>query len=152
VDQYYTGSNGFGQHLSVRQIITSTVQELLKDSKRRFVYVEMAFFWRWWNEQNEETKNLTRKLVDERRLEFVIGGWSVMDLKKPLSNYFLPLIVTLSLIYRCMNDEATTYYTDIIDQQTLGLKFILEEFGPCARPRSAWQIDPFGHSREQGFY
>ncbi len=63
-------------------------------------------------------------LVDERRLEFVIGAW-------------------------CMNDEASTYYQDIIDQQTLGLQFILKEFGECARPRTAWQIDPFGHSREQ---
>ena len=37
-----------------------------------------------------------------------------------------------------MNDEATTYYQDIIDQQTLGLQFVLKEFGSCARPRSAW--------------
>ena len=47
-----------------------------------------------------------------------------------------------------MADEATPYYSDMIDQQTLGLKFILKEFGECARPRSAWQVDPFGHSRE----
>lgn len=41
---------------------------------------------------------------------------------------------------RCMNDEANPYYTDMIDQQALGFKFILEEFGPCARPRAAWYI------------
>lgn len=49
-----------------------------------------------------------------------------------------------------MDDEATPYYNDMIDQQALGLNFILKEFGKCARPRSAWQIDPFGHSREHG--
>lgn len=37
-----------------------------------------------------------------------------------------------------MDDEATTYYNDMIDQQALGLRFILKEFGKCARPRSAW--------------
>ena len=29
-----------------------------------------------------------------------------------------------------------------------GLRFILENFGEDARPRVAWQIDPFGHSSE----
>ena len=48
-----------------------------------------------------------------------------------------------------MSDEATPYYTDMIDQQSLGLRFIKKEFGECARPRAAWQVDPFGHSREQ---
>ena len=48
------------------------------------------------------------------------------------------LVINKSFFARCMNDEATTYYNDIIDQQTLGFKFILDEFGECARPRAAW--------------
>lgn len=100
------------------------MQELASNSNRRFVYVELAYFWRWWNQQNNNTKQLVRTFVNERRLEFVIGGW-------------------------CMNDEATPYYIDMIDQETLGLQFILKEFGECARPKVAWQLDPFGHSREQ---
>ena len=108
----------------VQYILDTVMSELIKDPAKRFVYVEIAFFWRWWNEQDSSMKEDVRNLVNEGRLEFVIGAW-------------------------CMNDEATTYYTDIIDQQTLGFKFILKEFGECARPRAAWQVDPFGHSREQ---
>ena len=48
-----------------------------------------------------------------------------------------------------MNDEASTHYNAIIDQMSLGLKFIEDNFGECGRPLVAWHIDPFGHSREQ---
>jgi len=58
------------------------------------------------------------------RLEFILGGW-------------------------CMNDEASTHYNAIIDQHALGFEFLRQNFGDCGRPRVAWQIDPFGHSREQ---
>lgn len=48
-----------------------------------------------------------------------------------------------------MNDEASTHYNAIIDQHSLGFEFLRQNFGDCGRPRVAWQVDPFGHSREQ---
>jgi lysosomal alpha-mannosidase len=124
VDQYYYGARNDIQHAGVQYILDTTMNELLNDPSKRFIYVEVAFFYRWWNEQDGVMQRNVRQLVDEGRLQFILGGWS-------------------------MNDEATTHYTAIIDQHTRGLRFLNENFGDCGRPLVAWQIDPFGHSKEQ---
>ena len=91
VDQYYSGTKRSIDPAGVKYIIDTVVQELQRDARRTFIYVEIAFFARWWNEQSNATKDIVKKLVANRQLEFVNGGW-------------------------CMNDEAGTDYNAIIDQ------------------------------------
>lgn len=61
------------------------------------MYVETAFFWKWWLRQNDNMRNKVKNLVNEGRLEFVGGGWS-------------------------MHDEAATHYQSIVDQMSWGFK------------------------------
>lgn len=123
VDQYYYGSNTRTQHAGVQYILDSVLAALKHDPKRRFIYVETAFLWKWWKQQHDTVKHQFRKLVQNGQLEIIGGAWS-------------------------MNDEATTHYHSIIDQFTWGLRKLNETFGHCGRPKIGWQIDPFGHSRE----
>ena len=116
VDQYYTRS--------VQYILGTVIPELARDPSRRFMYVEQAFFQRWWRQQSPAMQALTRSLVASGQLEFVNGAWA-------------------------MHDEGCTHFVDMIDQTTLGHAFITDEFGPAAAPTVGWQIDPFGHSATQ---
>uniref|UniRef100_M3Y0G5 Alpha-mannosidase n=1 Tax=Mustela putorius furo TaxID=9669 RepID=M3Y0G5_MUSPF len=124
VDQYFYGIQNDVQHAGVQYILDSVISSLLVEPTRRFIYVEIAFFSRWWHQQTNATQEVVRELVRQGRLEFANGGW-------------------------VMNDEAATHYGAIIDQMTLGLRFLENTFGKDGRPRVAWHIDPFGHSREQ---
>ncbi|EDW76038.1 uncharacterized protein Dwil_GK14880 [Drosophila willistoni] len=123
VDQYYYGTENQIHRGRVERIFDTVIHELLKNSKRRFVQVEILFFFKWYNDQSEDLKLAVKKLVDNGQLEFAGGGWT-------------------------MNDEATTHYQSIIDQYNVGLKFLRDTFGSCGRPNIGWQLDSFGHSRE----
>ncbi|XP_037083658.1 lysosomal alpha-mannosidase-like [Pollicipes pollicipes] len=124
VDQYFYGAKNDIQRAGVQYILDSVIDELVKDSSRRFIYVETAFFWRWYLQQDEQTIATVENLVNEGRLEFIGGGWS-------------------------MNDEACVHYNAVIDQMSLGMRTLSDHFGTCGIPRVAWQIDPFGHTKEQ---
>lgn len=60
-------------------ILSTTIEELLKDSNKRFTYVEMKFFSMWWDHQTDDLKTAVRGLVREGRLEFVNAGMSMHD-------------------------------------------------------------------------
>ncbi|CAH0730858.1 unnamed protein product, partial [Brenthis ino] len=123
VDQYYYGSRNNIQKAGVQYILDSVIKELWQDPKRRFIYVETAFFWKWWMHQSDDVRHKVDVLVRQGRLQFVGGAWS-------------------------MNDEAASHYQSTIDQFTWGLRKLFETFDTCGIPRVGWQIDPFGHSRE----
>ena len=47
-----------------------------------------------------------------------------------------------------MGDEGAAHYGPALEQLSLGRRFLRAALGPCGLPRVAWQIDPFGHSRQ----
>ncbi|KAK6912903.1 Glycoside hydrolase family 38, N-terminal domain [Dillenia turbinata] len=124
VDQYYFGGNNSIRGACVQNVLDSVISALLDDPNRKFIYVEMAFFQRWWRQQSPVIKTKVNGLVNSGQLEFINGGM-------------------------CMHDEAAAHYIDLIDQTTLGHLFIKDEFNQV--PRVGWQIDPFGHSAVQAY-
>jgi len=118
-DEYYYGANSSIQNAGVQYILDTVVMALQANPERKFIYVEIAFFYRWWREQNPTTQAVVKELVSEGRLEFINGGWT-------------------------MHDEATVHFEDMVDQMTLGHQFLKNTFGIV--PKIGWQLDPFGHS------
>jgi Glycosyl hydrolases family 38 N-terminal domain len=56
VDQYYVGSRQKIQLAGVQYILDTVVQCLQADPARRFTYAEIAFFSRWWRQQDDGMK------------------------------------------------------------------------------------------------
>ncbi|XP_003748507.1 alpha-mannosidase 2x [Galendromus occidentalis] len=117
-DQYYTEQT--------RNILTIAVSKLMEFPDMRFIWAEVSFFARWYDDQPQVQRDKVAKLINDGRLEFVTGGW-------------------------VMNDEANTHYYAMIEQHVLGHKWIETHFPKAPKPRNGWAIDPFGLSPTMAF-
>lgn len=103
----------------VRHILDTVIEALADDEKRRFVWEEVSFFSRWWQDSSDGQKSSVKGLVAGKQLELIGGGW-------------------------VMHDEAVNNAYSIVNQMSLGLRYLNQTLG--VRPKYEWHIDPFGHS------
>ena len=104
-----------------KRIISSVVESLKKDKRRKFIWAEISYFEWWWKEQTVEVQEEVRALLQNKQLEFVTGGW-------------------------LQPDEANTQLYAMEIQLQEGHDFIRETFGEEYVPKFGWSIDPFGYS------
>ena len=88
-------------------------------NNRTFAISELYYFKRWYEETDPRDHPKVKRLIQQKRIEFVSGSFVA-------------------------NDEATPFYNDIVDQIRIGHQFLQEEFN--ITPKTAWYIDSFGHS------
>lgn len=104
-----------------KHIIDSVIEALAKDPRRKFIWAEISYFSWWWKDQTHETKELVRRLLQQKQLEFVTGGW-------------------------VMPDEANSQYYAMEIQLQEGHDWIRDNLGNQYIPKYGWSIDPFGYS------
>jgi hypothetical protein len=61
-EEYYSGTVN-QEGLSTKQTLTSVVEALLLDPKRKFTFVEMKYFQMWYSRQTLELKNDVKMLI-----------------------------------------------------------------------------------------
>jgi len=104
-----------------KQILSTIVSALAKDSRRTFIWAEISYFEWWWKEQDLATQQLTKQLINNHQLEFVTGGW-------------------------VQPDEANTQLYAMEVQLQEGHDWLRKTFGAHVLPKYGWSIDPFGYS------
>ncbi|XP_061302441.1 alpha-mannosidase 2x isoform X5 [Pezoporus flaviventris] len=77
-DKYYYDQT---QH-----ILNSMVLKMQEDPRRRFIWSEISFFSKWWDNISAQKRAVVRRLVGNGQLEMVTGGWVMPD--EANSHYF----------------------------------------------------------------
>ena len=89
---------------------------------RKYFITETFFFKDWYDYLSADKKSQVRELLKNGQLEIANAAW-------------------------VENDEAVCYYDDILDQYTIGMNFLYEEFK--YQNKIGWATDSFGHSHSQ---
>ncbi|CAF0778226.1 unnamed protein product [Adineta steineri] len=105
---------------ATKQIIDTVITILDTNKKYKFIWAEMSFLSLWWDQASLDQRRLLKKVVHNKQLEIVTGGW-------------------------VMNDEANTHYYAMLDQLIEGHQFIENTLGNIT-VQSGWANDPFGYS------
>uniref|UniRef100_UPI00398F1BDD alpha-mannosidase 2 isoform X2 n=1 Tax=Pristiophorus japonicus TaxID=55135 RepID=UPI00398F1BDD len=107
-----------------QHILNNMVVKLQEDVRRKFIWSEISFFSKWWCTIDSQKKDAIKRLYELGQFEITTGGW-------------------------VMTDEASTHYYAMIDQLLEGHQWLERNLG--VKPRSAWAIDPFGHTSTMAY-
>lgn len=119
-EEYFYGSNVIdSERTAAVSILDTTIDELERNPRRTFTYVEMKYFYMWYKQLDLKQKDRVKTLVKSGQLEIPQGGWTAPD-------------------------EACPNYQDLVLNMHMGHRFLWEEFG--VKPKIGWMLDAFGHS------
>uniref|UniRef100_A0A8C3NBY2 Alpha-mannosidase n=1 Tax=Geospiza parvula TaxID=87175 RepID=A0A8C3NBY2_GEOPR len=109
-DKYYYDQT---QH-----ILNSMVLKMQEDPRRRFIWSEISFFSKWWDNISAQKRAAVRRLVGNGQLEMVTGGW-------------------------VMPDEANSHYFAMIDQLIEGHQWLEKNIDPDTSTDILCHMMPF---------
>ncbi|KAF2897124.1 hypothetical protein ILUMI_09045 [Ignelater luminosus] len=114
VEEYYLSQT--------KHILNNMIVKLQDDPRRKFIWAEISYFAMWWEDLEQDQREIVKRLIRNNQLEIVTGGW-------------------------VMNDEANSHWISIMHQMTEGHQWL--ELNLNYTPKSHWSIDPFGMSATQ---
>ncbi|KAH7699540.1 mannosidase alpha class 2a, partial [Aphelenchoides avenae] len=102
----------------VKDILSNACDFLTKHEDLSFIWTEMVFLERWWQDANETRRSQLKSLVSSGRLELTSASW-------------------------VMTDEATPLFWATVDNIIIGHQWAKETFN--VTPKASWSVDVFGH-------
>lgn len=65
---------GYFNH-ATKHIIDTVITILDSNKKYKFIWAEMSFLSLWWDQATKEQRELLKKVINNKQLEIVTGGW-----------------------------------------------------------------------------